>query len=149
MKPSRSPIDEIVQDCLGVRVRLIGRAVSAVYDHAVSVHGVTIAQVSLMAVLGKVGPCPPSRLGEVLQLERSTVSRNLEILLRNGWVQADSSDAKGVREVSLTATGWQKLESVMPAWRRAQAEAARLLGDVGVQTVHTVADSLWAPPSPR
>ena len=149
MKPSRSPIDEIVQDCLAVRVRLIGRAVSAVYDHAVGGHGVTIAQISLMAVLGKVGPCPPSRLGEVLQLERSTVSRNLEILLRNGWVQADSSDAKGVREVSLTAAGRQKLASVMPAWRRAQAEASRLLGDVGVQMVHTVADSLWGPPSPR
>jgi DNA-binding MarR family transcriptional regulator len=122
---------------------LIGRAVTAVYDHAVSSNGVTIAQVSLMAVLGKVGPCPPSRLGEVLQLERSTVSRNLDILMRNGWVQADSSDAKGVREVSLTPAGRRKLESVMPAWRTAQAEAARLLGDAGVKAVRTVADSLW------
>ncbi|MBV8488837.1 MAG: winged helix-turn-helix transcriptional regulator [Planctomycetaceae bacterium] len=143
MKASGSPIDEIVQDCLAVRVRLIGRAVTAVYDRAVCGHGVTIAQVSLMAVLGKFGPCPPSRLGEMLQLERSTVSRNLDILLRNGWVRADSSDAKGVREVSLTSAGQHKLESVMPAWRTAQAEAARLLGDAGVKTVRTVADSLW------
>jgi DNA-binding MarR family transcriptional regulator len=143
MKTSGSPIDEIVHHCLAVRVRLIGRTVTAVYDRAVSGHGVTIAQISLMAVLGKVGPCPPSRLGDVLQLERSTVSRNLDILMRNGWVQADSSDAKGVREVSLTAAGRGKLESVMPAWRTAQAEAARLLGDAGVKSVRDVADSLW------
>jgi DNA-binding MarR family transcriptional regulator len=143
MKTSGSPVDEIVQNCLAVRVRLIGRAVTAVYERAVTSHGMTIAQVSLMAVLGKVGPCPPSRLGEVLQLERSTVSRNLDILLRNGWVQADSSDAKGVREVSLTSAGRHKLESVMPAWRTAQAKAARLLGDAGVKTVRTVADTLW------
>jgi DNA-binding MarR family transcriptional regulator len=143
MKDSGSPSDEIVQNCLGVRVRLISRAVTSVYDRAVSGHGVTIAQISLMAVLGKFGPCAPSRLGELLQLERSTVSRNLDILMRNGWVQADSSDAKGVREVSLTSAGRQELESVMPAWRNAQAEAARLLGDAGVKSVRTVADTLW------
>jgi DNA-binding MarR family transcriptional regulator len=102
----------------------------------------TIAQVNLLAALGKVGPCPPSKLGDVLQLERSTVSRNLTLLLNHGWVEALSSDAKGVREVALTRAGRAKIESVMPEWRRAQRQAAQLLGTTGVKAVHRIASSM-------
>ena len=83
-----SAIDELARDCLALRVRLIGRAVTAVYDRAVEAHGLSIAQVNLLAALGKAGPCPPTKLGDVLQLERSTVSRNLNLLLKHGWVEA-------------------------------------------------------------
>jgi DNA-binding MarR family transcriptional regulator len=143
MKSPTPFIDEIVENCLAARVRMIGRAVTAIYERAVSGHGVTIAQVNLLAALGKLGPSAPSRLGQVLQLERSTVSRNLDILLENGWVRAVSSDDKGVKEVALTAAGRKKIESLMEAWRGAQKEAAKFLGEDGVRAVHAVADSLW------
>ncbi|OLT10984.1 MarR family transcriptional regulator [Pseudonocardia sp. CNS-139] len=143
---SVSSVDEIVADCLAVRVRLIGRAVTGLYDRALDGHGLTIAQVNLLAALGKVGPCPPSTLGDVLQLERSTVSRNLNLLLRRGWVEAVSSDAKGVREVALTRAGRAKVESVMPEWRRAQREAAELLGSPGVSAVHEIAAGIGYAP---
>ncbi len=137
-----SPIDEIVGECLAVRVRLIGRAVTALYDGALETHGLSIAQVNLLAALGKIGPCPPVRLGAVLHLERSTVSRNLNLLRKHGWIEAVSSDAKGVREIALTRAGQKKVESVMPDWRRAQEEAALLLGAGGVKMVRTIANSL-------
>lgn len=134
--------DEIVRDCLAVRVRLIGRAVTSIYDGALDRHGLTIAQVNLLAAIGKAGPCPPSRLGDVLQLERSTVSRNLNLLLNHGWVEAVSSDAKGIREVALTRAGRAKIESVMPEWRQAQQQAAQLLGMTGVKAVQKIASSV-------
>ncbi|MCF7549322.1 MarR family winged helix-turn-helix transcriptional regulator [Pseudonocardia sp. WMMC193] len=143
---TEAPADEIVRDCLAVRVRLIARAVTALYDGALDRHGLTVAQVNLLAALGKVGPCPPSRLGEVLQLERSTVSRNLRLLQDRGWVEAVASDAKGVREVALTRAGRSTIRSVMPEWRRAQQRAAQLLGDTGVATVHEVASAMGYPP---
>jgi DNA-binding MarR family transcriptional regulator len=137
-----SPVDEIVRDCLAVRVRLIGRAMTSLYDHALESHGLSIAQVNLLAALGKVGPCSPARVGDVLQLERSTVSRNLNLLLKHGWIEAVSSDAKGVREVALTSSGRRKIKAVMPDWRRAQREAAQLLGGDGVNAVRTLATSV-------
>jgi DNA-binding MarR family transcriptional regulator len=115
---------------------------TGLYDHALQIHGLSIAQVNLLAALGKVGPCSPTRVGDVLQLERSTVSRNLSLLLRQGWIEAVSSDAKGVREVALTSSGRKKIEAVMPEWRRAQKEAAQLLGDGGVHAVRTLASSV-------
>ena len=139
---SATAVDQIVSDCLAVRVRLIGRTVTAVYDGALEGHGLTIAQLTLLAALGKAGPCPPSMLGEVLQLERSTVSRNLNLLLRHGWIEAVSSDAKGIREVALTREGRAKIESVMPQWRKAQRQAAKLLGSEGVTAVREIASSV-------
>jgi len=136
-----------VGDCLAVRVRLIGRAVTALYDGALDRHGLTIAQVNLLAALGKVGPCSPARLGEVLQLERSTVSRNLSLLLKHGWIEARSSDAKGLREVALTDAGRARIESVMPAWRRAQREAVELLGETGAEALREIATSMGYPPN--
>ncbi|HEY4018962.1 MAG TPA: MarR family transcriptional regulator [Pseudonocardiaceae bacterium] len=143
---SSSSIDEIVSDCLAVRVRLIGRALTSLYDSALGSHDVTIAQVNLLAALGKVGPCPPSRLGQVLQLERSTVSRNVNLLLSHGWIEALSSDSKGIREVALTRAGRAKIESVMPRWRQAQQQAAQLLGEPGVHAVQAMATSIGYPP---
>ncbi|MUM19605.1 winged helix-turn-helix transcriptional regulator [Mycobacterium sp. CBMA271] len=140
-------VDEIAGECLAVRVRLLGRAVTGVYDRALERHDVSIAQINLMAALGKVGPCSPARIGEVLQLERSTVSRNLSLLIKRDWVKAVSSDAKGVREVALTSSGSKKVEAVMPEWRRAQKEAARLLGSGGVEAVRTLAATIGLPPS--
>ncbi|MFF3751471.1 MarR family winged helix-turn-helix transcriptional regulator [Streptomyces sp. NPDC002018] len=143
---STSSIDEIVGDCLAVRVRLIGRALTSLYDGALDGHGVTIAQVNLLAALGKVGPCAPSKLGEVLQLERSTVSRNLNLLLTHGWIEVLSSDAKGMREVALTRVGQAKIESVMPEWRQAQRKAAELLGVTGVNAVQSIANGMGYAP---
>jgi DNA-binding MarR family transcriptional regulator len=143
---SGSSIDEVVGGCLAVRVRLISRALTGIYDGALGEHGVTIAQVNLLAALGKAGPCPPSRLGEILQLERSTVSRNVGLLLKHGWIEAVSSDAKGIREVAITSAGRGKIESVMPRWRQAQQQATELLGASGVDTLHEIAGGLGYPP---
>lgn len=132
----------MVRDCLAVRVRLIGRAVTSLYDSALAGHGLTIAQANLLAAVGKLGSCAPSQLGEVLLLERSTVSRNLNLLLKRGWIEAVSSDAKGIREVALTSVGLAKLESVMPEWREAQRQAAQLLGSTGVGAIHDMASAM-------
>lgn len=148
MRRPTNPCDEIACGCLAARVRVLSRVVTTVYDDAVGRHGVTIAQVNLLAALGLGGPCSPGRLGEILQLERSTVSRNLDLLLKNRWASASESDARGKREVALTTLGEKKLQAVLPDWRKAQAEAARLLGEPGVRALQEVAARVW-PQAPR
>ena len=143
MNHPKSAIDEIACGCLAARVRVIGRVVTAVYEEALRPHGLTIAQVNLLAALGMAGPCAPTRLAEVVQLERSTMTRNLAALLKSRWVRATAQDAKGVREVALTASGAKKIETVLADWRKAQRETARLLGEPGVQTVREVAGRVW------
>jgi len=138
-----SPVREIISGCLAVRVRILARTVSAIYDQAMAGHGVTVAQVNLLVTLGEIGPCTPRKIGEVLQLERSTVSRNLDLLIKNGFVEAVSSDAKGIREIVLTAAGNAKIEAVLPDWRIAQKQAAQLLGPNGVGAVREASATMF------
>ncbi|OBJ85270.1 MarR family winged helix-turn-helix transcriptional regulator [Mycobacterium asiaticum] len=139
---SISPVEEIVADCVAFRTRLLGRAMTGLYDRALEGHDLSIAQLNLLATLGKVGPCSPARLGQLLMLDRSTVSRNLSPLLKQGWVAAVSSDAKGIREIELTSLGRKKIHAVVPAWRRAQHQAAALLGAQGVNAVKALASTV-------
>jgi DNA-binding MarR family transcriptional regulator len=100
----------------------------------------------MLTALGELSPCAPGKIGEVLQLERSTVSRNLDLLIQKGLVDAVSSDAKGIREVALTAAGREKIEAVLPDWRLAQKRAGKLLGPDGVRAVHEASASIWSSP---
>ena len=141
-----TPTREIIRDCLAVRVRLIARTVSSLYDEAVAAHDVTIAQLNMLAALGEVGPCAPRKLGEVLQLERSTVSRNLDLLMAKDLVEAVSSDAKGVREVALSLKGQLKIAAVLPDWRAAQTQACEVLGTEGAQALRDASVNIWSAP---
>jgi DNA-binding MarR family transcriptional regulator len=143
---TRSSIREIVNNCLAMRVRVVARSVSAIYEQAMASHDVTIAQVNMLTALGEIGLCAPSKIGEVLQLERSTVSRNLDLLITKGLVEAVTSDAKGIREVALTTAGEEKIEAVLPDWRAAQKQASKLLGPEGVGAVHKASASVWTSP---
>jgi DNA-binding MarR family transcriptional regulator len=99
---------------------------------------------NMLVTLAEFGICAPRKIGEFLQLERSTVSRNLDHLMRKNLVEAISSDAKGIREISITTDGSAKIQDILPDWRKAQKEAAQLLGQGGVSAMHEAADSIWS-----
>ncbi len=143
MPPGGDAIEEISSGCLAVRVRMLGRAVTAVYERALASRELSVAQMNILVFVGKQGPCPPAVVGQMLQMERSTVSRNLRPMLERGWLAAETHDAGHLREVRLTARGRKELEAALPAWREAQAEAEKLLGAGGTQAVRTLGDRLW------
>jgi DNA-binding MarR family transcriptional regulator len=132
-------------DCLASKARMTARAITAIYDRALAHHGLTAGQLNLLAAIAGHGPCAPSALGDALVMERSTVSRNLAVLLGHGWIEAAESDGKGVRTVVITAAGTARLTEAMPGWSRAQAEARRLLGPDGVAAMHAVSAAIRGP----
>jgi DNA-binding MarR family transcriptional regulator len=138
-----TPVREMFDNCTASRVRMIARSVSAIYDQAVARHGVTIAQVNLVVTLADFGPSTLRKLGGFLRLERSTMSRNLDLLMKRGLVKAMSSNARGIREVAITEAGLDMIEAVLPDWRSAQTQAAQLLGRGGMELVNEAASSLW------
>jgi DNA-binding MarR family transcriptional regulator len=62
-------------------------------------------------------------------LERSTISRNLALMQNRGWVAVTETSATGrAMSVTITDAGRTAFTSAGTAWRRAQADAARMLG---------------------
>jgi DNA-binding MarR family transcriptional regulator len=134
----------IATECLALRVRRLDRLLSRIYDTALRPHRVTVAQLGLLTAVRLSGPVSPSKLGEILDLERSTVSRNVALLLRNGWVSAAVAQDGRSQLLSITRRGQVLLDEAIPAWRRAQREAEGLLRPEGVLAVRSVTRNLRA-----
>lgn len=135
-------VDEIADACLAVRLRMVTRAVSALYDRALAGRDLTVAQLNILVFVGKAGPCSPGTIGRMLQMEKSTVSRNLRPLLLRGWLAGDGADTR-LREVRLTGRGRQRLAAALDDWRAAQAQARDLLGAAGANAVRVLGDRIW------
>lgn len=110
-----------------MRARRLSRALSRIYSDELRPHGVTAAQLNLLVALGVAGALSPARLASALDLEKSTLSRNLRVMEGAGWVSV-ARDGAG-QTVSLTEAGQTLLGDLRPAWDRAQARAQALLGD--------------------
>ncbi len=121
---------------------MLSRAVSAIYERVMGFSGFTISQVNIMVAAGMIGPCAPGRLGRALHMERSTVSRNIERLLAQGYLLGGPEGSERIRDVRLSARGVDAVHAVLPAWRQAQEEVGQLLGETGVGALHRLGSRL-------
>lgn len=118
----------IASECLSVRVRRLGRAITRIYDAALAPYGVGAAQLNLLAAIAAFGGARPGDLIRLLDLEKSTLSRDLKRMEQAGWVRSSAASPRGGRLVALTPAGSRLLVEVHPAWVKAQASARAELG---------------------
>jgi DNA-binding MarR family transcriptional regulator len=131
---------EVVQGCVATRLRLANRVITKVYDNALRRFGLKVSQMAMLAVAEDRGLIRQSEVRAELHLDDSTMSRNLELMRANGWLEETSADDARVHSYRLTDAGKVLLRQVIPAWRGAQREAKRLLGDAGVQALRRFAE---------
>jgi DNA-binding MarR family transcriptional regulator len=130
---------EVVRDCIATRLRMANRVITKVYDDALRPLSLKVTQLSMLVVAEDRGHIRQSEVGTELQLDDSTLSRNLERMRANGWLEEVSADDARVHSYRLTEAGKALLDKAIPAWRKAQTEAKRLLGDAGVQVLRRFA----------
>ena len=130
---------EAVGGCIATRLRLATRVVTKVYDDALRPFGLTVSQLALLAVAADRDVLRQSEITAQLQLDNSTLSRNLERMRANGWLEEVAEADARVHTHRLTEAGKVLLERVMPAWRGAQRRANELLGEPGVDALHRFA----------
>jgi DNA-binding MarR family transcriptional regulator len=134
-------VDEVVRECLLTRTRRISRVITNIYDHEMRSLGVGSAQVSLLATIARLDGASRAEIGRANYQERSTLTRNLALLLKEGWVEELPAEGRS-RPIILSEAGRKLLATAAPRWRAAQAEARTLLGDEGAAALISVADSL-------
>jgi DNA-binding MarR family transcriptional regulator len=130
----------VARECFALRAQLLNRVVTRIYDDALRPLGLTVNQMSILTVLENMTEAQPGDICHFLQMEKSTVSRNVKRMRQQGWVrETPGSDA---RRVLLTTTekGRALLAKAMPCWSEAQARVRELLGDAGVASVTGLVD---------
>lgn len=132
----------IASECLAVRVRRLGRVVSRIYDAALAEHGINIAQLNLLAAIAVSGRARPSDLTRLLDVEKSTLSRNLKRMEGLGWVNSDPTLPRRGRSLKLTPAGSQMLIKTRAVWEKAQAKAMAELGQRSFAQPHKLLSPL-------
>jgi DNA-binding MarR family transcriptional regulator len=135
---------EIGRDCLAVRVRLLGRAVTRIYDAALRPHGLTIAQLNLLATIAIRQPVPAGGVAQLLSMEISTLSRNARLLEEDGLIHIEPAEHGNGRVLALTDAGSEKLAELRPAWLDAQRLAHELIGDELAASIKRSVDGMFA-----
>jgi DNA-binding MarR family transcriptional regulator len=137
--------DTIARQCIAGRLRLVNRVVTSLYDNAFRPLGVKASQFNILVVVGKLGLACPAQVCAMLRLDTSTLSRNVERMRAQGWLEVVPAEDARRQPFRLTARGERLLEQAAPAWKQAQQEAERLLGDDGVALLGKLAGKLGMP----
>ena len=131
-KATTSIIDAIAKSCIAVRLRLLNRVVTNYYDDALRPLGLKVSQLNILIVTARLGLARPAEVCEILQLDVSTLSRNVKPLQAHGWLEIVPEDDARSQPFRLTAQGKRLIEKAIPAWEKAQQQASDLLGSEGI-----------------
>jgi DNA-binding MarR family transcriptional regulator len=75
-----------------------------------------------------MGPIAVSKLAEAMATDHTTLTRNLELLDKNGLVRVEDGDDRRTRIVSITVDGRKKLARAFPYWKETQDEIKKMMG---------------------
>jgi DNA-binding MarR family transcriptional regulator len=140
-------------DCLCIHLRRIARSVTQAYDDALAASGIKLTQFSLLRSVERNEPAAIGTLAEELELDRTTLARNLRPLERDGLLTTSAAAAdQRVTEVRLTARGRRAIAQALPAWQAMQAEMNQRIGARHTELLRELAFELPAalqtPPPP-
>jgi DNA-binding MarR family transcriptional regulator len=114
--------------CVCGYVRKLSRIVTAVYDGALADAGLKTSQFSVLIAVANRGKARPAELTELLQMDESTLSRNVERMCARGWLRLEREGDRRSHLIEVTDKGQTLIRKCLPAWRQAQAEVSERLG---------------------
>jgi DNA-binding MarR family transcriptional regulator len=114
--------------CVATRVRQLSRIVTRVYDDAMRPLGITASQYTLLAQLAARDAITAVEIGHELDIEKSTLSRNLKRLLALGHINMDPPAGRRGRGLHLTGKGQTVLKDAFPVWQDAQKRTVSAMG---------------------
>ena len=130
--------------CVCVNLRRLARATTALYDQALAASGLKITQYSLLCAVERAQPIAISVLAAELELDRTTLARNLDPLQRDGLIALEVAQDKRVTLVTLSARGRAALAKARPAWKKVQAQIAQKIGAPRVAMLRALAAEFGA-----
>ena len=127
--------------CTCFKLRRLSRRVTAVYDRALAETGMRVTQYTLLVQLRRAELISMSELAELLDMDRTTLTRNLKALIELRWVEVKpAKDDARVRLVRITDAGIAQLRSARGHWQKAQDEVKATIGPADLISLHDLLD---------
>jgi len=144
--PSTPPVSDAADaaprpaGCTSLKLRQLSRRVSRHFDRYLGEAGLKTTQYSLLSHVLRLEPVRPGDLADELEMEASTLTRNLQPLVAQGWVQIGPGTDGRSRCVTLTSAGRAKQAAARRDWKRAQLALNERLGSAQVVALHALID---------
>ena len=146
----RTDAEEASRLCAGWNTRLAARRITRFLDAQMEESGLSIAQFGLMAQVAAVSDDTLGALALRTGMEQSTLTRNLQALAREGWVEIAVVEGNQRRRmVWLTEAGAIKLKDAMPVWRRAHKALTAALAPDLAQRLAAASEAIELLPGKR
>ena len=111
---------QMSQECVARRLRQVNRTITRLYDEALRPYGLTVNQLNILAVVISEKQIQPSQLAQALGMEKSTVSRTIDRMVKKNWIAVSSGKDSRTQRLSATSKGRQLLLAVTPIWDNLQ-----------------------------
>lgn len=131
----------IAQNCFCYKTRAASRTITRFYDDALKSTGLKANQFTMLVSINIQAPVSISHLAESLSMERTTLTRNLNPLEKQGLVSLSSGVGR-IRNANLTKQGKETLEVVRPLWLKAQEKIKEALGEQDSTKLATLLNQL-------
>jgi DNA-binding MarR family transcriptional regulator len=129
-------IDKVASECVAVRLRMLNRVITNIYDDALRSLDLKVSQMNILVAAAKMGTARPIDVCEHLHLDVSTLSRNVERMKARGWLEVVPDEDGRAQPFRLTPQGRKLLETAVPAWSEAQQQVKKVLGDGFVEQLN-------------
>src|SRR5215207_9463619 len=129
-------IDKITGECVAVRLRMLNRVITNIYDDALRPLDLKVSQMNILVAAAKMSTVRPLEVCEYLHLDVSTLSRNVERMKARGWLKVVPDKDGRSQPFQLTPQGRKLLEQAVPAWSKAQQQVKKVLGDGVVEQLN-------------
>jgi DNA-binding MarR family transcriptional regulator len=115
--------------CLCATLRRASRALTQRYEEALRPLDLTSSQFTILQALSFTGEVTQNRLGKILAMDPTTLTRTLAIMRRHGWLSSGQGADRRERQLRLSKAGEAELARATPGWEKAQAAVRVCLGD--------------------
>lgn len=115
--------------CMCSSFRRASRALTQLYDQTLRPLGLRATQFTVLQVLSRTGEISQGRLGEILAMDSTTLTRTLEIMRRRGWIAERRGEDRRERWLRLAKAGEAQLNRALPAWEKVQSLLRHRVGD--------------------
>jgi DNA-binding MarR family transcriptional regulator len=124
---NESPIPAL--PCMCANLRRAARALTQLYDEALRPTGLRATQFTVLQALSLTGEVSQRRLGEILAMDSTTLTRTLDILIRHGWIAKRPGKDRRERRLLLAKPGEVQFEGALHYWQKVQAKVRAQLGN--------------------
>ena len=115
--------------CACASFRRASRAITQFYEDGLRPTGLRATQFTILQTLTLAGEVTQGKLGQILAMDSTTLTRTLATMSRHGWISKRRGEDRREWRMRLSKAGEMQFKQALPHWEKAQARVRRKLGD--------------------